>query len=111
MQAVIRARSGISDEQSLKTSPVQSRRWSSSVNAWLCAGNIVRQNAKLKVTLRFRRLNRSIRIVAPKKVDGHTPGGSARCNDGIETRADTSRLLNRCAAEFSTMLHLRFAVP
>jgi hypothetical protein len=69
MQAVIRPASGISDEQSRKTSPVQSRRWSSCVNAWLAAGNIARQKAKLEMILKFRTFNRSMRIVAPKKVD------------------------------------------
>jgi hypothetical protein len=67
MQAVIRARSGISDAQSRKTSPVQSRRWSSCVNAWLGAGNVARQKAKLERILRFRRWNRSIRMVAPRE--------------------------------------------
>jgi len=39
MQAVIRSTSGISDEQSLNTSGVQSRRWSSCVNARLADGH------------------------------------------------------------------------
>jgi len=66
MQAVIRPTSGISDEQSRKTSPVQSRRWSSCVKAWLAAGNIARQKARLETILKFRTLNRSTRIVAPQ---------------------------------------------
>jgi hypothetical protein len=66
MQAVIRAASGISDEQSRKTSPVQSRRWSSCVKAWLAAGNIARQKARPEMILKFRSFNRSTRIVAPK---------------------------------------------
>jgi hypothetical protein len=66
MQAVIRPTSGISDEQSRKTSPVQSRRWSSCVKAWLADGNIARQNARLEIILKFRTFIRSMRIVAPK---------------------------------------------
>jgi hypothetical protein len=69
MQAVIRSRSGISDEQSRNTSPVQSRRWSSWVKARLEAGNRVRQSARLVINVKFRNLNRSTRIVAPKSID------------------------------------------
>jgi hypothetical protein len=82
MQAVIRAASGISDEQSRKTSPVQSRRWSSCVKAWLAAGNIARQKARLEMILKFRRFNRSMRIIAPKvdRYYGHPPSGSPPWN-------------------------------
>ena len=117
MQAVIRAASGISDEQSRKTSPVQSRRWSSCVKAWLAAGNIARQKARLKMILKFRTFNRSTRIVAPKSRPTLRPFAKAGRrlginHDRIETRADTSSLLNNCAPEFSIGgLHLRFAVP
>jgi len=82
MQAVIRAASGISDEQSRKTSPVQSRRWSSCVKAWLAAGNIARQKARLEMILKFRRFNGSMRIIAPKvdRYYGHPPSGSPPWN-------------------------------
>jgi hypothetical protein len=117
MQAVIRAASGISDEQSRKTSPVQSRRWSSCVKAWLAAGNIARQKARLKMILKFRTFNRSTRIVAPTSRPTLRPFAKAGRrlginHDRIETRADTSTLLNNCAPEFSIGgLHHRFAVP
>jgi hypothetical protein len=48
MQEIIRALSGISDEQSRMTSPVQSRCASSSLAAWLDAGDSARQKAKMK---------------------------------------------------------------
>jgi hypothetical protein len=81
MQAVIRPTSGISDEQSRNTSPVQSRRWSSCVKAWLVAGNIARQKARLEMILEFRTLNRSNRIIVPtSRRYGHSPGGSSRWN-------------------------------
>jgi hypothetical protein len=83
MQAVIRPTSGISDEQSRKTSPVQSRRWSSCVKAWFADGNIARQKARLEMILKFRPFNRSMRIVAPKKstdIYGHRPGDSPPWN-------------------------------
>src|SRR6266403_1275800 len=117
MQAVIRAASGISDEQSRKTSPAQSRRWSSCVKAWLAAGNIARQKARLEMILKFRTFNRSTRIVPPKVDRYYGPSAKAGRrlginHDRIETRADTSSLLNNCAPEFSIGgLHLRFAVP
>jgi hypothetical protein len=108
MQAVIRPASGISDEQSRKTSPVQSRRWSSCVKAWLAAGNIARQKARLemKMILKFRTFNRSMRIVAPKKSTDITAIHQAVRrlginHDRIETSADTSSLLNNCAPVFS----------
>jgi hypothetical protein len=116
MQAVIRATSGISHEQSRKTSPVQSRCWSSCVKAWLAAGNIARQKARLETILKFRTLNRSIGIVAPQKSTDVTtirkaPRRLGIAHDRIETSADTSRLLSKCSPEFSMMLHFRFAVP
>jgi hypothetical protein len=79
MQAVIRATLGISDEQNRKTSPVQSRRWSSGVKAWLDAGSIARQKAKPDKIPTLRSLNRSVRMVTPKKIDqrcGRSPSGS-----------------------------------
>lgn len=105
MQAVIRPTSGISDEQSRKTSPVQSRRWSSCVKAWLAAGNIARQKARLEMILKFRTLNRSIRIVAPKSRP--TLRLSARRFAALESimivssRSGFSRFPNDCAPEFS----------
>jgi hypothetical protein len=69
MQAVIRSTFGISDAQSRKTSPVQSRRWSSCVNAWLVAGRIARQKARPVTVLRIRSVNRSIGMVAPGLTD------------------------------------------
>src|SRR3981081_1208045 len=106
MQAVIRPASGISEEQSRKTSPVQSRRWSSCVTAWLAAGNIARQKARLEMILKFRTFNRSMRIVAPKKSTDITAIHQAVRrlginHDRIETSAHTSSLLNNCAPEFS----------
>ena len=106
MQAVIRAASGISDEQSRKTSPVQSRRWSSCVKAWLADGNIARQKARLEMILKFRTFNRSMRIVAPKSRPTFTAIRQAIRrlginHDCIETSADASSLLNNCAPEFS----------
>ena len=106
MQAVIRPTSGISDEQSRKTSPVQSRRWSSCVKAWLADGNIARQKARLEMILKFRTFNRSMRIVAPKSRPTFTairqPIRRLGINhDCIETSADASSLLNNCAPEFS----------
>jgi hypothetical protein len=99
---VIRPTSGISDEQSRKTSPVQSRRWSSCVKAWLAAGNIARQKARLEMILKFRTFNRPMRIVVPKSRPTFTAVRRLGINhDRIETSADTSSLLNNCAPEFS----------
>jgi hypothetical protein len=106
MQAVIRPTSGISDEQSRKTSPVQSRRWSSCVKAWLADGNIARQKARLEMILKFRTFIRSMRIVAPKSRPTFTAIRQAIRrlginHDCIEASADASSLLNNCAPEFS----------
>jgi len=104
MQAVIRPTSGISDEQSRKTSPVQSRRWSSCVKAWLAAGNIARQKARLETILKFRTLNRSTRIVAPKNDATAIRQAVRRLginHDRIERSADTSSLSDNYAPVFS----------
>src|SRR5258706_11843148 len=116
MQAVIRATSGISHEQSRKTSPVQSRCWSSCVKAWLAAGNIARQKARLEMILKFRNLNRSIRIVAPKSRPTLCPSARRFAflginHDCIETSADTSSLLNNCPPEFRLEVASPFCVP
>ena len=118
MQAVIRPTSGISDEQSRKTSPVQSRRWSSCVKAWLADGNIARQKARLEMILKFRTFIRSMRIVAPKSRPTFTAIRQAIRrlginHDCIEASADASSLLNKlCTRILDWRLYLlRFAVP
>ncbi len=59
MQAMMRSRSGISDEHSRNTSPVHSRRWSSSVKAWPARGLATIASASPAIaTFQFRILNR-----------------------------------------------------
>jgi hypothetical protein len=112
MQAVIRATSGISDEQSRKTSPVQSRRWSSCVNAWPGAGSIATQKTRPDMILKFRKLHRSVRMSVPP-IDrrcGRSPAirRLESFHDRMETSVGTSSSLNGCALEFLMMLHFRF---
>src|SRR5258707_12439517 len=106
MQAVIRPTSGISGEQSRKTSPVQSRRWSSCVKAWLADGNIARKKGRLEMILKFRTFNKSIVIVAPKNRPTFTAIRQAIRRLGInhdvfETRAADSSLVNNSDAELT----------
>src|SRR5258707_12999347 len=61
----------------------------------------------------FRQLRRFHHVINSDKVFGtHRVARLGINHDRIETRADTSSLLNNCAPEFSIGgLHLRFAVP
>jgi hypothetical protein len=119
MQAVIRATLGISDEQNRKTSPVQSRRWSSCVNARLGAGSIARQKAKPDRILKFRILNRSVRMVPPKESTNvaavrqavRPPGINHGRSYGDECRY--FKFVEQICTGILDVLHLRFhlAVP
>ena len=66
MQAMMRARSGISDEQSRMTSPVQRRCASSWLAPWLGAGAIAMQKAKVKAEA-----ERILRLRIAEQVKSH----------------------------------------
>jgi hypothetical protein len=76
------------------------------VKARLATGNIVRQNVRLVMSMRFRILNRSTRIVAPKRktdiaVVDHAVRRVGINHDRIEASAGPSSLARGYAPEFS----------
>ena len=117
MQAVIRSTLGISDAQSRKTSLVQSRRWSSWVNAWPVTGSSAKQKASPDTILRLRTVNRSIDIVVPPWIDRRCGRPPRRLtvfesiNDCIDVNANASRVSTTLGPQFCIGEHSAVANP